>query len=71
MLAKGGSVKHYRINKVVKPGGAKLKTKDILASSDTQAVRRAEEDDDCPTCEVYHAGRKIGAVLKPDDEPRE
>ena len=58
-------MKHYRINKVVKPGGRPLKTKDILAADDEQAVARAEGDDDCPVCEVYHAGNKVGAVLDP------
>ena len=60
-------MKHYRINKVAKPGGATLKAKDILAANDGEAVARAEGDDDCPVCEVYHAGKKVGAVLHPDD----
>ncbi len=59
-------MKHYRINKVAKPGGPILKAKDILAASDQQAVARAEGDDDCPVCEVYHAGQKVGAVLEED-----
>jgi hypothetical protein len=61
-------MKHYRINKVARPGGRPLKTKDILASTDAQAVARAEEDDDCPVCEVLHAGHKVGAVLEPGSE---
>ena len=56
-------MKHYRINKVAAPGGRTLKTKDILAVDDGQAVARAEDDEDCPVCEVYRAGEKIGAVL--------
>jgi len=56
-------VKHYRINKVAAPGGRTLKAKDILAADDNQAVARAEDDEDCPVCEVYRAGEKIGAVL--------
>jgi hypothetical protein len=59
-------MKHYRINKVAAPGGQPVKTKDILAADDSQAVARAENDEDCPVCEVYHAGEKVGAVL---DEP--
>jgi len=58
-------MKHYRINKVTAPGGKTLKAKDILAATDKQAVARAEDDEDCPVCEVYHAGRKVGAVLEP------
>ena len=61
-------MKHYRINKVAKPGGRTLKAKDILAADDTQAVARAEHDDDCPVCEVYHAGKKVGAVLDPGSD---
>jgi hypothetical protein len=56
-------VKHYRINKVAAPGGRPLKTKDILAADDSQAVARAVDDEDCPVCEVYRAGEKVGAVL--------
>ena len=56
-------MKHYRINKVAAPGGRPLKTKDSLAADDSQAVARAEDDEDCPVCEVYRAGEKVGAVL--------
>lgn len=56
-------MKHYRVNKVARPGGATLKTKDILASGDNEAVDRARQDDDCPVCEVYRAGKKVGQVL--------
>jgi hypothetical protein len=62
-------MKHYRINKVAQPGGRALKTKDILASTDAQAVARAEDDDDCPTCEVFHAGRQVGSVLEDEPDP--
>ena len=55
-------MKHYRINKVVKPGGAIIKKKDVLAASDAQAMARADADDDCPICEVFEAGKKIGSV---------
>ena len=55
-------MKHYRVNKVVRPGGEVLKRKDILANHDGEAMARAEEDPDCPVCDVYHAGDKIGSV---------
>jgi len=61
-------MKHYRINKVARPGGRTLKAKDILAATDAQAVARAEDDDDCPVCEVYHAGRQVGVVLEDDGD---
>ena len=56
-------MKHYRVNKVAKPNGAVVKSKDILATSDSAAIARAEGDDDCPVCEVWHAGQKVGSVL--------
>ena len=55
-------MKHYRINKVTRPGGAILKKKDILAASDPEAVRVAENSPDCPVCEVLRDGQTIGAV---------
>jgi hypothetical protein len=58
----GGFMEHYRINKVVKPDGAVVKTKDVLAPNDQKAVERAEHDPDCPVCEVYRAGKKVGSV---------
>lgn len=55
-------MKHYRINKLAKPNGMVVKTKDVLASSDKQAVERARELDDCPVCDVMHAGKKVGSI---------
>ena len=55
-------MKHYRINKLAKRGGAVIKHKDILARDDADAVRTAEESVDCPICDVMHAGKKVGAV---------
>ena len=56
-------MKHYRVNKVAKPNGTVVKAKDILAADDKEAVARAHADDDCPVCEVLHAGHKVGSVL--------
>ncbi len=53
---------HYRINKLTKPDGVIVKTKDVLASSDKQAVEKARDDDDCPVCEVLRAGKKVGSI---------
>lgn len=55
-------VKHYRINKVAKPDGAVLRKKDVLAASDQEALRRAEESPDCPICEVLRDGKPIGLI---------
>ena len=56
-------MKHYRINKLAKPGGEVIKKKDVLAASDRQAVQAAAESDDCPVCDVLRNGHKIGSVV--------
>ena len=56
-------MKHYRDNKLAKPGGRIIKKKDVLAASDGQAVRDAAESDDCPICDVYRDGQKVGSIL--------
>ena len=55
-------VKHYRIEKVTEPGGRVLKRKDILAASDSEAMKRAEQSHDCPVCDVLRNGQPIGSV---------
>jgi hypothetical protein len=56
-------MKLYRVNKLAKPGGVVVKKKHILANSDKQAVKHAEESDDCPICDVLKDGEKVGQVL--------
>lgn len=56
-------MKHYRVNKLAKPDGAVLKKKDILANSDAQAVQHAAESVDCPICDVFRDGKKVGSIL--------
>jgi hypothetical protein len=56
-------MKHYRVNKLAKRDGVVVKSKDILARSDAEAVQTAREDDDCPVCDVLHAGKKVGSIL--------
>ena len=56
-------MKHYRINKVAGIGGRVLKKKDILAQNDARAIERAENDDDCPVCEVWQGGEQVGTIL--------
>ena len=55
-------MKHYRIEKIVRPGGAVLKKKDILADTDREAIHRAEQSSDCPICDVRRDGQVIGTV---------
>jgi hypothetical protein len=59
----GVSVKLYRINKLAKRDGAVIKHKDVLASSDREAVQRAEDSPDCPVCDVLRDGAKVGSIL--------
>jgi len=55
-------MKHYRVNKLDGPGGVVVKRRDILANNDGQAVKLAADADDCPICEVLHAGKKVGSI---------
>ncbi len=55
-------MRHYRVNKLAKAGGVVVKRKDILANDDRQAVARAKADDDCPVCDVWRDGEKIGSI---------
>lgn len=55
-------MKHYRVNKLAKPNGAVVKTKDILAASEKGAVQAAREDAECPICDIWHNGKKVGTV---------
>lgn len=56
-------MKLYRVDKLTKPGGHVMKKKHILAASDRQAVRQAEDSPDCPICEVLRDGEKVGQIL--------
>ena len=55
-------MKLYRIDKLAKAGGAIVKKKHILATSDRQAVEQAEESADCPICDVTRDGEVVGQV---------
>lgn len=56
-------MKLYRVDKLAKIGGAIIKKKHILANNDRQAVKQAEESDDCPICDVLKDGEKVGQVI--------
>jgi hypothetical protein len=56
-------VKHYRVNKLAKRDGMVVKTKDVLANNDREAMQVAREDDDCPVCDVLQSGKKIGSIV--------
>jgi hypothetical protein len=55
-------MKHYRVYKLAEPDGKILKGKDLLAPDDKAAVREAEEDADCPVCEVWQGPKKVGSI---------
>jgi len=55
-------MQHYRVNKLAKAAGVVVKTKDVLAPNDKQALQDARADPDCPVCDVYRAGEKVGSV---------
>lgn len=58
----GAAMKHYRINKLAKPGGMVVKKKDVLAASDAQAVQMAADSSDCPVCDVLRDGQRVGSI---------
>ena len=52
----------YRVNKLARAGGTIIKRINILAASDRQAVKTAEQDLDCPVCDVLRDGEMVGEV---------
>lgn len=56
-------MKLYRVNKLAKPDGVVIKKKHILAPSDKEAVQQAVDSPDCPICDVFRDGEKIGSIL--------
>ena len=56
-------MKLYRVNKLAKRNGAVIKKKHILATSDRDAVKQAEDSSDCPICDVLRDGQTVGQVL--------
>jgi len=56
-------MKLYRIDKLARQGGAVIKKKHVLAPTDREAVKQAEDSDDCPICDVLRDGKLVGQVL--------
>jgi len=56
-------MKLYRVDKLAKPNGAVVKKKHILATSDREAVKQAEDSPDCPICDVLRDGQTVGQIL--------
>ena len=55
-------MKQYRVNKLAKAGGVIVKKKDIVAAGDKEAMATARADPDCPVCDVFQAGQKVGSI---------
>ena len=55
-------MRHYRVNKLATAGGEVVKRKDRLANNDREAVARVENDSDCPICDVWRDGQKVGSI---------
>ena len=56
-------MKLYRVDKLAKRGGVVIKKKHILATSDKDAVKQADESPDCPVCDVVRDGQTVGQIL--------
>ena len=56
-------MRHHRINKLSRDGGAIVKKKDVLARSDREAIKAAADSGDCPVCDVLRDGEKVGSVV--------
>jgi len=41
----------------------RIKKNHILANSDAQAVKQAEDSPDCPVCDVIRDGQTVGQVV--------
>lgn len=54
---------HYRVYKLRGAKGRIVKGKDVEAADDDAAMRAANADVDCPTCEVWRGAQKVGDVL--------
>ena len=55
-------MKHYRVYKLREPKGRIVKGKDLHASDDQQAMQEAQDDEDCPICEVWQGTKKVGSI---------
>lgn len=55
---------HYRVYKLNEKTGRIIKGKDLEAGCDHAAVSAAEQDRDCPVCEVWRGAQKVGQVVR-------
>ncbi len=57
-----GSLRSYRVYKLTEPEGRIVKGKDVNAEDDQQAMEQADQDEDCPVCEVWQGTKKVGEI---------
>lgn len=55
-------MQHYRVYKLDEDSRRIVKGKDMEAPDDTEAMKAAEADDDCPVCEVWEGTHKVGSI---------
>ena len=55
-------MKHYRVYKLASTDGGIVKGKDLHAPDDQEALKEAEQDEDCPICEVWQGAKKVGSI---------
>lgn len=55
-------MKHYRVYKLNGPNGRIVKGKDVEAADDSEAMQEADNDEDCPVCEVWQGAKKVGTI---------
>lgn len=55
-------MKHYRVYKLREPQGRIIKGKDVEAHDDREAMQQAQDDDDCPVCEVWQGTKMVGSI---------
>jgi len=55
-------MKHYRVYKLASSKGRIVKGKDLHAPDDAEAMKEAEQDEDCPICEVWQGPKKVGLI---------
>jgi len=53
---------HYRVYKLNDGSRNIVKGKDVEAPNDDEAMRAAEQDPDCPVCEVWTGTRQVGSI---------
>ncbi|MBB5710822.1 hypothetical protein [Sphingomonas xinjiangensis] len=57
-------MQHYRVYKLSDVDGKIVTGDDLHAENDDEAMRAAEDDTNCPTCEVWTGAKRIGLIEK-------